>query len=558
MKWLYLLAIPALLGGSYVAAQSYYFGRILPNVLVAGVSVGGMTVQDAKAALASTQTRIPTVTVVVGKREYVLPASDLGWTPDVETTAQAALEQGKDASVFAHLSGGQKKELEFAGKVDQSVLKAKLAELAADQDMMPVRAKAVFVKTRYEIRTDIKGVRANVGSAVKAFVADPTAEVLTMPLERTEAKVTRATLESRVKQANALIRPLKVIYPVKGGVKSMTIEPLSVADLFWLRDELEPDAVTLKAKLKEVGLTLDRPAQNASYRFSSGKFVLVKEQVGTRLDVAQSLPLLTAAVMNPKVSQVKVLTEVDVPKLTLEQLPDPKKLQILSQSTSYFAGSSNERSANVYAAAGHLDGHVVAPDEVFSFNDAIGSIDISNGYKSALVISGGRTVEGVGGGVCQVSTTVFRALYSAGLPVVERKQHAYRVKWYEPFVGFEAAVYQPGVDLKMKNNTGAPLLIRALLNSARGSLTVQLWGIPDGRQVAVSSARILSQTPHPPAQTIYDSNIPSGQTKQVDWAVDGYHIQIYRSVKGGKGGNSSDTLETVYKPWRSVFAVGTG
>ena len=558
MKWLYLLAIPALLGGSYVAAQSYYGGRILPNVLVAGVNLGGMTVQDAKTALEAVKTSTPTVTVKVGKREYVLPASDLGWTPDVDASAQAALEQGKDATVFNHLSGGEAKTLPIQGVVNQDVLKAKLRELALDQDRMPVRAKAVFVGAKYEIRNDVKGVRANVGAAMTAFTANPTAQTLEMPLETVSALVTRETLAPRVTEANALIRPLKVIYPVKGGVKSVLIKPLSVADLFWLRDTLEPDKATLEAKLKQVGFQLDRPARNASYVFSSGKLARVKEQIGTKIDLIKSLPLFTAAVMDPKVSQVEILTTVDTPKLTLEQLPDPSKLQILSASTSFFKGSSAERSANVYAAATHLDGHVIAPDEVFSFLDTIGSIDVSNGYKTALVISGGRTVEGVGGGVCQVSTTTFRALYSAGLPVVERNQHAYRVHWYEPFVGFEAAVYQPGVDLKMKNDTGAPLLIRAMPNLRRGTLTVQLWGIPDGRRVVVSPARILSQTPHPPAQTIFDASIPTGQTKQVDWAVDGFHIQIYRTVRGGAVGKTTDLLETVYKPWRAVFAVGKG
>jgi len=258
MKWLYLLAIPALLGGSYVAAQSYYGGRILPNVLVAGVNLGGMTVQDAKTALEAVKTSTPTVTVKVGKREYVLPASDLGWTPDVDASAQAALEQGKDATVFNHLSGGEQKTLPLQGVVSQDVLKAKLRELALDQDRMPVRAKAVFTKAKYEIRNDVKGLRANVGAAMVAFLANPSAETLEMPLETVSALVTRETLQPRVTEANALIRPLKVIYPVKGGVKSLVIGPLSVADLFWLRDTLEPDKATLEAKLKQVGLQLDR------------------------------------------------------------------------------------------------------------------------------------------------------------------------------------------------------------------------------------------------------------------------------------------------------------
>jgi vancomycin resistance protein YoaR len=92
------------------------------------------------------------------------------------------------------------------------------------------------------------------------------------------------------------------------------------------------------------------------------------------------------------------------------------------------------------------------------------------------VISAGRTVKGVGGGVCQASTTAFRALYKAGLPVLERNQHAYRVHWYDPLIGLDAAVYQPSLNLRMQNDTSGPLLIRT--ETLPGRTTVRVYGQP--------------------------------------------------------------------------------
>ena len=138
---------------------------------------------------------------------------------------------------------------------------------------------------------------------------------------------------------------------------------------------------------------------------------------------------------------------------------------------------------------------------------------------------------------------------------MERNQHAYWVHWYAPQMGFEAAVYQPGVDLKMKNDTGAPILIRTITDMTKGTLTVNLYGIPVKRKVTISDATVLSRTPHPPSKTIYDASLAPGQMKQVDWAVDGYNVQVTRTITDSKG-TRKDTISSNYKPWQAVFAVG--
>ena len=164
-------------------------------------------------------------------------------------------------------------------------------------------------------------------------------------------------------------------------------------------------------------------------------------------------------------------------------------------------------------------------------------------------------MDGLGGGVCQVSTTTFRALYQAGLPVVERNQHAYRVGYYEPQVGFEAAVYDPSKDLKFRNDTGGPILIKTINDNARSALTVQVWGVPQTRRVSVSPATILARTGHPAAKYVPSTELPRGAVKQIDWAADGFDLYITRTIRD-KGKLTTDRTTTKYKPWQAIYEIG--
>ena len=228
----------------------------------------------------------------------------------------------------------------------------------------------------------------------------------------------------------------------------------------------------------------------------------------------------------------------------------------MGRSTYY--NSSPERRTNVATAAQKIDGTVVPAGEVFSFLNSLGGITADNGFVGGLIISGGRTVDGLGGGVCQVSTTTFRALYQAGLPVVERNQHSYRVGYYEPQVGFEAAVYDPGVDLKLKNDTGGTVMIKTQNYNKSSTLVVEVWGtVKPQRSVTVSPAVILSSRAHPPAKYVFNPKLPAGRIEQVDWAQNGYNLYITRAIKDASG-VKYDRTSTNYKPWQAVYEYGPG
>lgn len=233
--------------------------------------------------------------------------------------------------------------------------------------------------------------------------------------------------------------------------------------------------------------------------------------------------------------------------------------EVVSQGSSLFQGSTSDRVYNISLAASRLNGVIIKNGDVFSFDQSVGDISSLTGYKQAYVIDNGKTELGDGGGVCQVSTTMFRAALNAGLPIVERHQHAYRVGYYEEDSGpgIDAAIYSPTVDLKFLNNTGHALLIQTGLDLNQDSLTFTLYGTKDGRQVSISTPVVESTSPAPPPLYQDDPTLPAGQVQQVDFSANGADVYFTRTVtKNGKV-IDYDKFTSDYQPWQAVYMRGT-
>lgn len=247
------------------------------------------------------------------------------------------------------------------------------------------------------------------------------------------------------------------------------------------------------------------------------------------------------------------------PKITTDKANNLGIKELIGVGNSLFRGSIPNRVYNINLAASRYQGVLIAPGEVFSFNKILGDVSYFTGYRQAYIIQNGKTVLGDGGGVCQVSTTFFRALLDAGLPIVERNQHSYRVGYYEQDSppGFDATIFVPSVDLKFKNDTKNYILIQIGIDLNNLSLTFYLYGTKDGREVNISKSVVTNQIPAP--QDIYrdDPTLPKGQTKQIDFAAPGAKVYFTRTVtKNGKV-IISDKFVSNYQPWQAVYLRGT-
>lgn len=311
---------------------------------------------------------------------------------------------------------------------------------------------------------------------------------------------------------------------------------------------------------------IDVPPQEGLFQFSGGKVTAFRlsspgqavdiEAVESEID--STLSLLAGGLIPSSLDIPLVIKPVE-PKVSTDQANNLGIKELVGQGVSHFAGSIPNRIHNVQLAASRLNGILVAPDEEFSFNKSLGDVSKFTGYKEAYIIKEGRTVLGDGGGVCQVSTTFFRALLDAGLPITERHPHSYRVGYYEQDSppGIDASVYDPAWDLKFKNDTGHYLLVQSAVDLKTATLIFQLYGTSDGRTVMISQPVIKNQVPPPDDLYQDDPNLPKGEIKQVDWKAWGADTSFTRTVKRNDETIISETFSSHYQPWQAVFLRGT-
>lgn len=323
--------------------------------------------------------------------------------------------------------------------------------------------------------------------------------------------------------------------------------------------------VKLAEALKPLEDIINTEPIDAKFSFENGRvteFRSAKE--GKSVDTKAIKETLIPFVLNtPASSSGLLVMEVPIttvePEVTTEEANDLGIRERIGVGTSLFAGSIENRIYNLTLASNRINGTLVKPGEIFSFNKTVGDISTLTGYKQAYVISGGRTVLGDGGGVCQVSTTLFRAILDAGLPITERNPHAYRVGYYEQdsLPGIDAAIYTPTVDLKFKNDTGHHILIQTFVNPTTSQLTFELYGTNDGRISVVHDPVIVSQTPAPEPLYQDDPNLPKGEIKQIDFAAPGAVVYFTREVTRDGKVIISDKYTSNYRAWQAVYLRGT-
>lgn len=558
---LWLSILLAGLGGlvaGLVLSQLYFADRIYPGVAVAGVNLGGLSRAQAAQVLQKVDlaaTLLP-VEVVVGDQVSQRTPAQLGWSPDLPATVEAAFESGRGwRDLPTRLRGllwGI--EIPVMGRVDSEQLKKTLRTLVLAQYRPAINARLVLDTQKYRVTPEQQGQTYDWAQAMEQYLANPWLTRLELGSRVLDPAVTAADLEATARQLNALMKPLTLVYLTPEGTR-YTLE-LSASEVGQLVVPSSSGIALQQQPLTNLLARLgkyDRPARDARYIRQKGVLVVQPEQAGYALSAAAAREAIKSAFLTGS-DQITLPVVAVQPAVLAASLPQPAQLTLIATATTSYAGSAKPRMTNVEVAAAQLNGYVVPAGKTFSFNKAIGKISLESGFKDALVISGGRTVEGLGGGVCQVSTTAFRALYKAGLPIVERHPHAYAVRYYgKP--GFDAAIYQPSLDLRMNNDTGASLLISARTDPAKRQITVEVWGQPQQRTVKVSAPVILSTTPAPPARYQQDASLAPGVRKQVDWAAKGYRTQVTRTITTPQG-SRTDTLSTSYRPWQAVYLVG--
>lgn len=354
-----------------------------------------------------------------------------------------------------------------------------------------------------------------------------------------------------------------------GHILSDTVQKLTALKTgIYLPVVLEFNTEQLDGFLTSLSQSIDIEPEEASFTFADGKVTAFKpSRNGQRLDIGKTEKLLSEYIRSltsyDNVSDNTLTISLPVyevlPKISTENSNTYGIRELIGRGESHFANSIPSRIHNIALAASRVNGRLIPPHAVFSFNDAVGDISAATGFEPAYIIKGGKTVLGDGGGVCQVSTTFFRATLNAGLPIIERNAHAYRVGYYEQDSppGFDATIYAPTYDLEVKNDTDNYILIQAETDTLNAHLVFNLYGTKDGRTVEISKLRVYAQTPPPEDLYQDDPTLPAGTIKQTDFKAWGAKVDFnYRVQRNGEV-LFEKTFFSNYRPWQAVFLRGT-
>ena len=354
--------------------------------------------------------------------------------------------------------------------------------------------------------------------------------------------------------------------------KSSQYWQLLTSYLKLVRYDFNTEVIINHDKIKEfIDLSNEKysyPAKNALFKFENNKVLSFrKEENGQQIKVDEfnnDLDKLITKIKTDKstrksINKIYLNKQVIDSEIKLSEINSYGIEEEIAYGQSDYTHSSTERIHNLTLAASKFNGILIAPNSILSFSDTVGDISLLTGYKPAYIIKDGKTVLGDGGGVCQVSTTLFRAALNAGLPIIERHAHAYRVNYYENDAqpGFDATIFAPTVDLKIKNDTKNYILIQTNIDKDNNYLLFHLYGKKDDRKIEVSKATVWDVVAPPAPKYQDDPTLKRGITRQIEFPSWGTKASFTYKVYKGNKLVIDDKFFSSYRPWQAVFLVGT-
>ncbi len=344
--------------------------------------------------------------------------------------------------------------------------------------------------------------------------------------------------------------------------RSWTIKPTKL--LSWLSVAKNGEKIILsldQIKIKDyltlnVSPSVDIEANRPRFAMKNGKVSSwQKGSNGQKLNLDASAAKISQEFLNGQKEISLVVDEIISDNVSAEDTYNIKEL--IGTGHSNFVGSPTNRQKNIQVGANSVNGILLAPGEEFSLVKALGDVSEESGYFPELVIKENKTIPEFGGGLCQVATTLFRAALSSGLPITARRNHSYRVSYYEP-AGTDAAVYIPNPDVKFINDTGNYILIQSRIN--KNDIYFDFWGTKDGRIATTTAPTIYNIVKPAPTKYIESYSLPAGQKKCTEHAHNGADAYFDYKVIYPEGATTTPVKEkrfsSHYVPWQEVCLIG--
>ncbi|MCY3899694.1 MAG: VanW family protein [Caldilineaceae bacterium] len=573
--------------GAFAGWQFWHTDRIFSGVRVAGVPVGGETRASALLRVHRELTPYPLAPVFLELRpdftegagaarstirRWALGAELLAPEADLEGAVNLAYHVGRQGSLFERILGQWRA---FAGQqtvwpevlVSEGVVRQAVGDAASEvrrPGRPAIQIGDISLPPQPGLDVDVPAtahlILAQLASGQSGTVPLQTYSTAPPQSAAADGRQSNAVVESSASSGftDGLTAPQPVVLRHEPTGTAFALDAALLQRIMPGGDPGFLNEEALRFVVEGWANQVSFPAQDARLRFddaTSALTVLQPSRAGQRLNVDLTIEAVRKALATNQRTGTLPIISIP-PAVDSGRLNELGIRELVASGTTYFAGSSNTRVYNIEVAAEKLVGVVVPPGGVFSFNSAIEAVSGANGFEDSAIIWGDRTAVGVGGGVCQVSTTVFRAALEGGFPFLERHNHGYVVSWYgEP--GFDATIYTPYVDLRFLNDTSAHLLIQPVVDRVEGVLSFRFYGTRPDRVVEIGEAEYKDIKQ--PGEPIYqeDASLEKGQIKQVEWAKEGMTAIVIRKVTEN-GRTREDPIRSVYRPWNAMYLYGPG
>lgn len=588
--FLLLLLVAAAGGLGLVSSTSP--GKIVPGVTVNMVSVGDLTPDEARQVL---ERRIADMRLPFVHREqrHSLPVNTparAGGRPlavfDVETAVIRAFEIGHGGDglaataqkIDAYVFGTDIKiptELDLAEL--QAVLGEKFPELnqpARDADLA-ILLDGAGGRPQVTVRPEQNGQTVDLDAAARETayrLKTFSAAAIPLRVRKDLPRLTRDDVEPLTAAAAAAVD--RAPLTLKAKDISWSVSDRQLADwivavpaekpLSGARLSFDPQEINKYLGSRAAALRLE--PVDAVFTMTDGKVTEFRPSSdGEEVDIEAAATLLATVIFGP--SEEDALRSLELPFRKIPPQVDTASAnpygikEIIGVGESNFRGSPRNRRSNIAVGAGSVNGTIIEPDEEFSLMKTLGNIDGSQGYLKELVIKENKTIPEYGGGLCQIGTTTFRAALASGLPITERRNHSYRVPYYErdgdgkPMgPGKDATIYDPWPDFKFINDTGNAILILTDIDGDR--LTFTFWGVRDGRVAEQTVAKVYNIVPAPEKTIIETTDLKPGETKCTESPHAGADAVFTYTVTYPDGEIKEKDFFSHYRPWGEVCLLG--
>ena len=537
--------------------------RIAGGVTVAELNVGGLDAQPAERKLSSRARRLAAIPVAfkAGGRSWPIAPAQIALRVDWAAAVQEALDEGNGVVPLRGLKRVQLRlfgaNVEPAASYEQETLNHRLDSIARAVDVRG-REAAIVMRNGQPIvvpgeagrKLDREAASTMIVAALSGFERAPVA----LPVVVDPPAVTRDALAPVAEQVRvALSAPVRFVYK---GVH-WSVSPAQIATFLKLPQEgqrqLGIGGPAARRYFADLGKAVGRPPREVAFNVSSsGRATMIPSRKGRRLDVPVTQRAFLRAALSTTNREAALVVVAAEPQLSSEKAKSLGITGLVGGYTTFYGGEAN-RIHNVQLVARLINRHLIRPGSTFSFNKTTGERNAAKGFLEAPVIINGELKNGLGGGVCQVSTTVFNAAYEAGLPVSERHNHALYIDHYP--LGRDATVNYPETDLKFVNDTDHWILLETIIGSS--SLTVRLFGTPAHRRVETHTSP-LRETGPPKIKRILDPKLYVGEQVVEEFGSPSRSVSVRRLVYDKKGRILYDnTWYSTYVSEPKVVRVGT-